>query len=426
MSDMTVMLHGAGDIDALGLPLPLLLLLACGAVPALASVLSARAVGMESRPPPRHRPLPELLRRLLDAPVVRAAARIFGLALLFAVVAIAGAGPRNVSANAAPILALVVLWGAVVAASTVLGPFWRTVSPFRALAAFIGRLVDPDEVAVRQLPERIGVWPGFAGLGFWALVATLTPTPDGTLWALVGYTAVQVIAGVWYGQAWFAHGEAVEVLSTTVGGVAPLGRDAEGRIALRKPLAGLTGVEPVPGLLGFLVLLFAWELTHSIQATEDWPVWIDALGLSRGTAATGLTLLVACAISWLLLRAATPRSFLVVAAIPLVTGWTLAHHVGPFVVEWRAAAADLADPFGRDWSLYELAGPPIEPSAPGLVALVQLVLLVVGALAAVLLAHRAAVARYDLRAARAVQFPFRLVAIVVVAGGILLQAHAAA
>lgn len=424
-----VVLHGAGDLGALGLPLPLLLLAACGAVPALAGVLSARAVGMESRPPPRHHPLPTMLQRTLDAPATRGVARTLSLASLVGVAVVAGAGPESVSANAAPVLALVVVWGAVAAASVLLGPVWRAVSPFRAIAALVGRLVDPGEVAVHPLPERLGVWPAVGGLAFWALVAEVAPTPRSVLLAIAVYTAVQSVAGVRYGQAWFAHGEAIEVLSTTLGAMAPVGRDDEGRRCLRRPLGGLArlaGAGPIPGLREFVALLFAWELAHAVRVTEAWPGWIANAGLSRGATASTLTLLVACAVSWLVVRVATPRSFLVAASVPLLAGWTLAHHVGPLLIEWRAAVADLADPLGRGWSLYEFSGPPIEPSAPGAVALAQLLILWGGALASILVAHRAAVARYDLRAARAVQFPFRVAVMVVVAAGILLQANAAA
>jgi hypothetical protein len=380
---------------------------------------------MQTRPPPRHHRLPSWVQDVVDAHVTRALARAVILTLYVAVVVVAAAGPSGMTGNAAPRLALVVVWGAVVAASVLLGPVWKAVSPFRTVTRWIGRLTDPEETAVRPLPDRLGVWPAAAGLAAWAWVAEATPTPGAVLLILVVYGAVQVVAGVWYGQAWFAHGETLEVLSSTFGRIAPIGRDPEGRLALRNPLADLARFDAAPGLRSLIAVLLAWELVHAVSETTQWPLVLAELGLRRGVATSTLALAAGLTVAVLAVRLATPRPFLVAATVPMAAGWTLAHHVGPLVVDWRVAMADLADPLGRGWVLHGFGGPPMDPSAPGAVALAQLLLLVVGACGSVLAAHRMAVARYDLRAARAVQFPLRVVLIALVLVGVVLQSAVA-
>ena len=422
---MTVIAHGAGDLTALGIPISVVLLVAASTVPALAGLLSTRAARSHGPAPAASvKPLPRFARTVLDAPSTRAVARYLVLAAFVGLLAVAAFGTERVTGNPAPRLALIVVWGLVALGSVLLGPVWGVVSPFRTLTGWLTRLTDPRESAVTPLPDRLGVWPGVAALGIWAVAAEVLVSPRPTLVLLLAYSTVQILAGLSYGRGWFARGEALEVYSTWLGRMAPLTRDEDGHLSLRNPLSALARVTPVPGIRALLAVILGWELLHAATETERWLVSLAALGLPRSPWVTILALAVAIALASMVVRAATPKDFLVPALIPLVAGWALAHHVGPLLVDTRAVLADLADPFARGWALFDLSGPPIEPTAPGAVALAQLLVLLTGVLLTVAAAHRMSVSRYDLRAARAVQFPLRAMSVLVILAGIALQAGA--
>jgi hypothetical protein len=133
-------------------------------------------------------------------------------------------------------------------------------------------------------------------------------------------------------------------------------------------------------------------------------VLVDTAGLA---ACIGLVALLA----WLATRAARD---LVPALLPVAASYALSHYLAVAPIEAQVALRQLADPLGRGWALFgvQTTGADFE-LVPGLVAaLVVLGILLVGHVAAVVIANDLAHVTRGRRAARAVQVPLRAVLVV--------------
>jgi hypothetical protein len=162
----------------------------------------------------------------------------------------------------------------LVPASLLLGPIWRLLNPLRTLSAGLARFSgDPDEQGTRQLPARLGYWPAAVGLAVFAwleLVYLYRDEPFTLLGFLLVYGSVQIVAGLAYGQGWFARGDGFEVYSSLVARLCPISRRPDGRLALRNPLTNLACLQPEPGLVAVVCVLLASTAFHGLSRTRWW------------------------------------------------------------------------------------------------------------------------------------------------------------
>lgn len=422
------LLHGFGDVGDLPVTLPMLLAGSGAAVMGSAALLGARAAGtLRSRTPTSAHSgarLPAGLTALADRPVVRGLLRAGAAVLLGLAGVTAALGADDFLANSAPALFFAVFWvGGLLVASVLLGPVWQVANPLRALSAGLARLAgDPDDRSVRPLPEGLGVWPGAAMLAVvvWAeLVATRRPIT--VLLLLAAYALTQVGAAAVYGRAWYRHGDGFEVYSTTMGWLAPVSRHPDdGSLVLRSPRRRLAVVEAPAGLLAVVAVLLGGHLFDSLTDTLAW----QQLLFGRPRVALQTAGLAACVGAVAALCAAVTRArFLRPALVPLVVAYAVAHYFGPVLVELQHAAITLSDPFGRGADLLGLTGRSVtyEAVPAALAAVGQLAAFVGFHVLAVVMAHDRAIARYDARAARAVQFPLRVLLVASVVGGVALR-----
>lgn len=279
---------------------------------------------------------------------------------------------------------------AVAAVSVVVGPLWRAVSPWRAVADGMAWLRRPRQSRLAP-PERAGVFPA-AGTALAGTVLVLASPPPAVAIALAVATVIVLLGGAWrYGPDWLANADAVEAASDLLARLAPVGPDraAPNALVLRGPLLGVVQGATPPGLRA-LVAVWAAALATVVVTGGALPAPSGRAGAALAptldavaNAPPSLVLAALLGLAAAGIRAATPRRFLVGALVPALAGWTLA--VGL------------------------LAGGPataFTTRSPGVVV-AGLGLVLAGHLLAVSAAHRTAVARFDLHAARAVQFPLR-------------------
>lgn len=386
--------HGIGGRS--DLPVPLWLAVYGAAAAVLVSFLALVAFWKE----PKLRgaqagvPLPEPLRRLLDAPGTRAALRGLGLLLGVAVLATAWLGPGDESRNPAPTWFYVWFWIGLAALSVLLGPVWRPLNPLRTVAAGYRRLVG---VGARPLPERVGYWPAAASLlGFlWLeLVYDHAAAPGTVAVFLTGYALAHVTAGVRYGDRWFDRGEGFQAYSTLLGHLAPVGRRADGVLVVRNPLDGLAALRPAPGLVATVCVLLGSTGFDGVTRTGLWKAWTTDLSRAPYLLLGTVGLLGAVALILATYRLATDRPERFVASLlPIAFGYTVAHYFSLAVFQGQAGLLLASDPLGLGWDLLGVAGRAIDYAVvtPQTIALVQVGAIIAGHVAGVVSAHDAAV-----------------------------------
>lgn len=413
--------HGFGDVGDLPVTLPLLLSASGGSLLGAAALVSAR--GSRERSTGRGVPLPSWLTALAGRRAARGLVRALAAGLLGVAAVTAALGAPDVPGNPAPALLYTVLWaGVLLVGSLLLGPVWTAANPLRSVSAALARLTgDPEDRTVRPLPDGLGIWPaaGLLAVVVWLEVAAQRQ-PSSVLVLIVGYALVQVWAAAIYGRAWYAHGDGFEVYSRLVGWLAPVGRAAGGRLALRSPRRTLAAAPVEPGLLAVLAVLLGAHLYDGLSGTLAW----QQLAVDRPPVALQTAGLAACVALVAALVAVTTRAtYLRPALAPVVAAYALAHYLGPLLVESQHTLVALSDALGRGADLSGLAGRrlPEETVPAALAALGQLAAFVGFHVLAVVVAHDRAVARHDPRSARAVQFPLRVLLLASVLGGAALR-----
>ena len=214
-----------------------------------------------------------------------------------------------------------------------------------------------------------------------ALCALLLTTRDPRVLAATAaiHVAVQAARARWRRGAL----DPLEVLSDLVACIAPVGRDLGGRLAWRNPLVAVAHATLPRGAITLGAVVIAASMANALTGprTAARPASLPA-GMPDD-----VTPLVALAASFVIvmvvLRLGVIRPFFASATIPLLAAYGI-------------VAA------GRWW-------PPVD-----LVAFVALHNVAIAVL------HRQAIARHDLRTARAVQFPMRVVVLASVLTGLTL------
>ncbi len=183
------------------------------------------------------------LRFLASAPVEIACGAI-GVAVLALVIYAGFAGSQNPSSNIAPVIVFVLFWVGFVPLSVLFGNVYAAFNPWRA----IGRVLFRE--ARRPYPERLGRWPAaIVLLGFttFELAVRRSSAPQKVAEAAVVYTIVTLVAMAICGvETWVERGEGFAVYFDLFSRMAVFGREGD-EIVLRKPLAGLPRLVPLPG-----------------------------------------------------------------------------------------------------------------------------------------------------------------------------------
>jgi hypothetical protein len=252
-----VLVFAHGIVGRADLPIPESLFGAAAATVLVVSFL-ALAAGWST---PRLGHPPE--RALFRIPLaVEALCGAIGVAV-FAVVAYAGlAGTDSQQDNLAPTAVFVGFWVGVPFLSLVLGDWFRLFNPWRAIGRATGwaagRLSRGEAAEVFPYPDRLGRWPAAAGILAFVICELCwatgrEPTPLAVL--MLVYVFVQLAGqGVYGVEAWSRRGDAFGVWFGLFAMLAPVGRRADGRVVLRPPVVGAARLLPMAGTVTLLVI----------------------------------------------------------------------------------------------------------------------------------------------------------------------------
>ena len=358
---MTVLAHGVGQSQ--DLPLPLDLVLQAGAATVVVSFLVLAVLRRRPRlgdgavrPAQRRRWLP--------------AVQVTVLLISLYLVADGLLGPQ-VPENPAPRALFVWLWVGLVPVSLVFGPVWRAVNPLRTMF----RLLRLPPGGLRPVPLTSGPWPAalaLVGFAWFELVAPHRADPLVVGCWLLGYGLLQLGLAAVLGEQWFARGDCFEVYSALAGRLSPLRR--------RDPLAGVAATPATPGLAAFLAVWWGSTIFDSASAAPAWETFVQRAGspILYGTA--GLVLLCAgvlASVRWMAARLDVTASL-----IPIAAAYTLAHYLTLLIVEGPRGVLLLV----QQWGLAADATWSIVP-APGLIAVAQITLILLGHVLGVVIAH---------------------------------------
>jgi hypothetical protein len=430
--------HGIGSRQDLPIPFGLAV---AGA--AIALVLSFVVLGL-AWPESRYggddsgRRLPRRLTTAADSAGLRWALRALGLALAGYVALAALAGP-DLATNPTAGAVYVLLWVGIVPASLLFGPVWRVVNPLRTLHLLLCRALRLDpRVAVRQLPDRLGLWPAAAWLTAFAWLELVAPDratlPVIRAWFAV-FVGVSLLGAVVFGSRWFDRADPFEAYSTLVGRLSWIGRRTDGLLVARRPLENLDGLPSYPGLTAVVATLLGSTIYDSASASTWWARWVQESGVGATLAGTGglvVSILVVYvtftgAVLWSgRLSGAGGRGLPDVFAhsvVPIAVGYAVAHYATLFVLEGQRTLVLLSDPLGTgaDWlGIGDFTENRWIAGQPTFVAGIQVGAIVLGHLLGIVSAHDRAVRVFPRRAALVAQLPLLAVMVAYTVGGLLL------
>lgn len=404
-------LHGLGG--AQDLPIPLSLAVAGGTAALLVS-FCVLALAWRS---PRYEPARPGIRvpvlDVADLPVFAWALRLLGLAAFgYCLVPLVWGPDLRVN----PVLGVfyVLVWVGLVPLSLALGPIVKAVSPLRTLHRLLCTITrsEPDN-GVLAYPERLGYWPAAVTLFAFVWQELVNPDQvfvDSVRFWLAVYAGVMLVGSAVYGDTWFARADPFEVYSSLLARLSPWGRDEEGRLVVRSPLANLATTTPRPGLVAVVAVLLgstAWDsfrdsLTwarFSQGRFQEWsgldvsPVLLNNLGLLAGCLLVGLTFTLAARLSGLDgvdVRHRDLPAMLAHSVLPIIVGYMVAHYLTYLVEQGQTTIRQLSDPLVRGDDFLGTAGMPINmwlSMNPSFLAVTKVLAVVTGHVLGVVAAH---------------------------------------
>ncbi len=423
-----ILLHGFGERPYdLPIPLAFYLYAAAGVVVisfVLVVLFAGDQVGARALQYPR-RPVP-VLASMARSSWPRSVGGAIGVAGLLAIVITGLFGSTNNVLNPAEYLTWIYFWAALLILSGLLGNLWYLLNPWAAVYDALSPFVRLGPVW--KLPTA-GVWPAAAAY-FAFTCLELTTGMANRPWLVatlaIVYTAVTLAGMILFGRdEWLERCEGFTVLFGIIARFGPVEaeRDEAGRISivylrpwgvgLLKPSA--TGWDRVV----FVILMLSTLAFDGILATSAWqdftvalePIWLPMGGFGFFFVRTlGLVLL---SIAFLLvfiafmelvvylgkrnvdLRATVSAFALTLVPIALV--YNAAHNYNYVVVQSQGLIPLLNDPLAKGWHLWPaVAGftPNLALAQASTVWYAQVVLIVLGHVVAVYLAHLRAGERF--------------------------------
>jgi hypothetical protein len=353
------------------------------------------------------------------SPVFRAITGAIGVLVLLSVIVTGLFGVQNALRNPASYLTWIYFWAALVVLSGLLGNLWTLFNPWTAIYDLVTRGRHPAPRL--RLPAAIGVWPAAVLYLLFVLfeLASGVASQPAVLAVLAILYSLMTLAGMFlFGRdEWLQSSEAFTVLFGVIGRFGPVEteRDDDGRLLgvwLRPWGTGLLQRQrPGWDWVVFVILMLASLAFDGMLATPAWQSfdttighWLQGLGgLSEPVTRTlGMLLLTA---AFLLIFVAFVRLMLffgsrrgdeltvvtvfALTLVPIALVYNAAHNYSYLTYNAQALIPLLADPLGRGWHLLPTAGyqPSLALNGASTVWYMQIVLIVIGHVVAVYLAH---------------------------------------
>jgi hypothetical protein len=366
------------------------------------------------RPP--WRPLPG--GAVLGSRPVEVVCGAIGVALLVIVVLSGYLGSGTALDNLAPTFILITFWVGLVFASAIFGDVFRAFSPWRAL----GRVLP--SAGLRPYPEKLGRWPAAAGLLVFTWIELASgwgEDPALLVTAALGYTLLTLVAQlVWGVESWTRYGETFAVYYGLFARISPF-ETRDRVVGVRPPLGGLPRLDPVTGTVALISVMIG---TVTFDGLTQGRLWKDlAIELTDGVTSLGFPItdapkvvstigLVVCVVLVALFYRAgiagarsvggdigeeRLRGAFVHSLVPIAMVYVAAHYLTFLLFEGQAIRYLASDPFGQGWDLFGTASAAIDYSllSQNGAWYAQVAFVVVGHVAALILAHDRALALYD-------------------------------
>jgi hypothetical protein len=348
-----------------------------------------------------------------------AALRAIGVASLVLVV-LGGLVDGDASPlNIAPVLVFVYFWLVVPFASAAAGNLWRWMSPWAALS----RRLNAHRPEREGLLATIGIWPAVVALIAFTWLELVSPTgaePRTLAIAALLYTAFVVGAGYLAGpESGLRLADAFHTYNGLISRIAPIDivpadkvgtavATAEVGIVRRRWLSALPTLPEWPGLATFVIAMIATVSYDGASGTELWAsltgdvrreTWFETLSLLGFIAAIGVAY---GAASWAAARLAgsgwTARRVAARFAhtlVPIALAYAVAHYITLVLYEGQLLIVTASDPFGLGWNLFGTAEWDVRFFlSPEVVWYLQVMAIVAGHIAGVVLAHDRALADF--------------------------------
>lgn len=404
--------HGIGGRT--DLPVPLTYFLTGGAVVLILSFGALAALW----PDPRLQAEPDL--RPVTIPGFRVLTNIVGavgVVGLAIVIASGIVGTNNSARNPASVLVWVGFWLVVPFASVLFGNLYRFLNPWRRVSEWLG-VGSHDPVS----PD-LGVW--IAGGLFFAFTWFELVFPDSgeprTVAALaIGYTLIMFFSIDRMGRSRALETvDAFTVYNGLFSAISPFTTTPDGKPAVRGWLRGLPTYPERPGLAAFLVLMIGTVTFDGMSGTPWYQDTFGAFGRSivGGTLImVAVVLLVGLGYGWASRVAANiagsgwtasqVASRFAHTLVPIAFAYAFAHYFTLVLFEGQLVISTMSDPLGTGLDLFGTADRRIDYTlmSPTGVWYVQVAAIVLGHVAAVVLAHDRALADFPARVAVKTQY----------------------
>jgi hypothetical protein len=368
-------------------------------------------------------PLPWGIGRLLGSRLVDMLCGAIGAALLVVVIVAGYVGPDSAVDNLAPTFIMITFWVGLVFASLLFGDVFRAFNPWRAIGRATGAVLGRRAPVARPYPAGLGRWPAAAGLLMFAwieLAGKWANFPRTLVTAALGYTVVTLAAqAVWGTETWQRRGETFSVYYNLFSRISPF-ETRDRVVGVRPPLAGLPKLDAAPGTVAFICAMIGTVTFDGLSQGRLWkdvsPDIVDAftsLGASVTAApkladTVGLIFGVALVAGfyWMGMEGARSvggniaagklRMSFIHSLVPIAAVYVAAHYLTYLLFEGQRVKYLASDPFGQGWDLFGTASAGIDFSLIGQNGTwyVQVAVVVVGHVAALVLAHDRALATY--------------------------------
>jgi hypothetical protein len=430
-----VFLHGFGQRYDLPGPLYLYLFAAAGVVVlsfVIVVLFAGDELGEDAVDYPRWRAA--WLDGIAAAGWPRTVAGAIGVLGLVAVVSTGLFGSQNPFYNPAEYLVWVYFWAALVILGGLLGNLWALFNPWAAIGAWL-RL--PAERKPNPL-ARFGLWPAVVTYFLFAvleLASGVANRPAVIGWLALAYTAFTLVGMAWAGRgAWLEQVECFAVLFKVIARFAPPETevDRNGRVRGYLRIWGtglLRGEKAGWDQVVFVVLMLSSLAFDGLLATPVYSSWwlpylrglfgvlgqlgVPALRTVGLLALTGVFIAAFVLVMRFVLWFGWPHlgspfgrwqgvdvpralSAFAFTLVPIALVYNAAHNYTYVVVQSQGLIPLLADPLQKGWHLLPTAGYKVSFLLAGaaVVWYVQIVLIVLGHVIAVYLAHLRAGERF--------------------------------
>jgi hypothetical protein len=347
-------------------------------------------------------------------------------------------GSQNPFYNPAEYIVWVYFWAATVILAGLVGNLWVLLNPGAALYSLLSRARRSDgAIGSRREPLRFGIWPAVVTYFVFAcleLTSGVANRPALLAWLALAYTVFTLGGMFLFGaERWLGSVECFTVLFDIVARFGPIetevGPDGRTRVYLRIWGTGLLKGEKAGwDRVVFVVLMLSTLAFDGILATPVYRWWLSNVGplfAPLGPLAipalrtVGLVVLTAVFLAafvlvmrlvmwfgwpevgspfsrWKGVDEASALSAFALTLVPIALVYNAAHNYTYVVVQSQGLIPLLADPLQRGWHLLPTAGYRVSFALAGaaVVWYVQIVLIVLGHVIAVYLAHLRAGQRF--------------------------------